>query len=348
MSASVPCLVVVISLRSAADPARHEDEDREQRERRRGEAPVEQDHRGRRGDDRRHVGDDRGRGRGDDALDAADVVCDPRLHLAGARPREEGERQALEVLVDGGAQVVHHALADEVRLPGLGDADHAGDDRDRDHPGDQDVEARRVDVRALCQDVVQEVAQEERRDDAEPGRDHDQAEQAQEARPVGLEEPRDPAAGAVAHRAASRLVAQRSRRPASWARSSSLKPAVIFLPTSRPRCGADAIASSPAGVSSTRRRRRSAGMRRAQDPAPLLGGVDERRQRGRRDAEAAAQLTQVDGAAGVAEAGQELPLLHRQAVLAGDPVGGRLGEPVDPADGPERGRSGRRLGARTH
>ena len=45
------------------------------------------------------------------SVDAADVVCDPRLHLAGARAREERERHALQVRVHGGAQVVHHALA---------------------------------------------------------------------------------------------------------------------------------------------------------------------------------------------------------------------------------------------
>ena len=39
--------------------------------------------------------------------------------------------------VDGGAQVVHHLLADEVRLPRLGDTDRAGDDRDHDHAGDR-------------------------------------------------------------------------------------------------------------------------------------------------------------------------------------------------------------------
>ena len=89
-------------------------------------------------------------------------------------------------------------------------------------------------------------------------------------------------------------------------------------------------------------------MRRAQDEPPLLGGVHERGQRRRSDAEAAAELTQVDGSTGAAEAGQELPLLHREAVLAGDPVGGRLGEPVDPTDGPERGRARGCLGARTH
>jgi len=35
-------------------------------------------------------------------------------------------------------------------------------------------------------------------------------------------------------------------------------------------------------------------------------------------------------------------------VLARDPVGGRLGEPIDAADSPKRGWSRRRLGARTH
>src|SRR5439155_16324151 len=108
----------------------------------------------------------------------------------------------------------------------------------------------------LGQHVVQEVAQQERGDDAEASRDHDEAEEAHEALPVRLEEPRDPVSGALAHRAASRLVAQRSSRPASWVRSPSLKPAVMRFPTSRPRWGAAAIAISPAGVSSTRRRRR--------------------------------------------------------------------------------------------
>ena len=52
--------------------------------------------------------------RGDDAVDAADVVGDARLHLARARVREEGQRHALQVRVDRRAQVVHHALADLV------------------------------------------------------------------------------------------------------------------------------------------------------------------------------------------------------------------------------------------
>ena len=45
---------------------------------------------------------------------AADVVGDPRLDLAGAGAGEEGQRHPLQVAVDGGAQVVHDPLADDV------------------------------------------------------------------------------------------------------------------------------------------------------------------------------------------------------------------------------------------
>jgi hypothetical protein len=56
------------------------------------------------------------------------------------------------VPVDRGAEVVHHALPDLVRVEGLDDAERAGRDRDPDHPeheqrqqrlvllGDRDVE----------------------------------------------------------------------------------------------------------------------------------------------------------------------------------------------------------------
>ena len=62
------------------------------------------------------------RGVRDDVLDAADVVRDPRLHLARAGPREEREREPLEVPEDRRAQVVHDALPDLVRKQRL---DHA-------------------------------------------------------------------------------------------------------------------------------------------------------------------------------------------------------------------------------
>ena len=78
---------------------------------------------------------------------AADVVRDAALHLARARAGEERERQALQVAVDGRAEVVHHRLADEVREERLPDADHAGDDRDRDHPRDERSQEAELDRR---------------------------------------------------------------------------------------------------------------------------------------------------------------------------------------------------------
>ncbi len=136
--------------------------------------------------DRRDVLDDRGRGRGDDAVDAADVVGDARLHLARARVREERQRHALQVRVDGRAQVVHHALADLVGDPRLRDADHARDDRQRDHPRDELDHQRRVVLRV---GLVDEFPQQERADHAEPGRQEDQRQQQAEPRPVGREQP---------------------------------------------------------------------------------------------------------------------------------------------------------------
>ena len=79
------------------------------------EPPVEQEHRDDRRDHRGHVREHRGRRRSDDRVDAADVVRDAALHVARARAREEGEREPLQVPVDGGAQVVHDRLADLVR-----------------------------------------------------------------------------------------------------------------------------------------------------------------------------------------------------------------------------------------
>ena len=120
------------------------------------------EHRDDRREHRRHVGDDRRRGGGDDVLHAADVVGDPRLHLARARAREERERQPLEVAVDRGAQVVHDALADDVRQPGLRDAEHAGGDRDR--RSSRATSSVSSAVSPLRDRVVEHLAQQERRD----------------------------------------------------------------------------------------------------------------------------------------------------------------------------------------
>ena len=133
MSARRPCRRDVIARRSRPTRRVSQTNSGTQREGDQREPPVEQRHRDRRRDHRRRVLGDRRRGARRDVVDAADVVGDPRLHLAGARAREERERQPLQVAVDGDAQVVHDALADLVGDVGLHDAERRGRDRDRDH-----------------------------------------------------------------------------------------------------------------------------------------------------------------------------------------------------------------------
>ena len=126
MSASVSCVVFAIRRRSL--PTRRVSNTKSGISAKANSASCQlsNEHADHRRDDGRHVRGDRRRRVRDDVLHAADVVRDPRLHLARARAREEGERQPLQVPEDRGAQVVHHALADLVREQRLDHAEHAG------------------------------------------------------------------------------------------------------------------------------------------------------------------------------------------------------------------------------
>ena len=100
---------------------------------------------------------------GDDRLDAADVVGEAALDLAGAGLGEEAQRHPLEVGVQRAAQVLHDVLADDVVEVALADADEAGDDRQHDHQPDVQVELAEV----LAGDrVVDEQLEQERVDRA--------------------------------------------------------------------------------------------------------------------------------------------------------------------------------------
>ena len=68
--------------------------------------------------------------------------------------------------VDGGAQVVHDALSDGVGDQRLSHSKRARGDCDRDHPRDQ---AREQDGVALRDRLVEDGAQQERRDHPERG-----------------------------------------------------------------------------------------------------------------------------------------------------------------------------------
>src|SRR5439155_24077609 len=112
------------------------------------------------------------------------------LHLAGTRLCDEGEREPLQMTVDGRAHVVHHALADLSREVRLDHAEDAGDDRDRDRDAD---ECARQPQPTLRDRGVEELLDHERRDDAEPGGEYDQRSDDAELPPVRSEEPADAA-----------------------------------------------------------------------------------------------------------------------------------------------------------
>ena len=127
--------------------------------------------------------------------------------------------------VDRRAQVVHHRLADEVREKRLPHADHAGHDRDRDHPRDEGGEEAELDrclpgLRVDLDRGVEHRAEEERRDDAEPGRDDDQAADERQAGAVRPEQPDDPAEVRLADggvcRALRRLAGHEGVEAATW------------------------------------------------------------------------------------------------------------------------------------
>ena len=127
--------------------------------------------------------------------------------------------------VDRRAQVVHDRLADEVREQRLPDADHAGDDRDRDHPRDEGSEEAEIDarLRGLRIDLdrgIEHRAKQERRDDAEPRGDDDQPADERQAGAVRAEQPDDPAEVRLADggvcRALRRLAGHEGVEAATW------------------------------------------------------------------------------------------------------------------------------------
>ncbi len=112
---------------------------------------------------REHVLHGRARGVADDVVDAADVVGDARLQLAGAGAGEEPQRHPLQVRVDADPQVVHHPLPDQVGQPGGPDAEHRGERGGQQHAAGEPAHQRGA---ALGQGAVDDLAQQERRRDA--------------------------------------------------------------------------------------------------------------------------------------------------------------------------------------
>ena len=111
----------------------HQKEHGRDREGNEGKAPVEIKHDPDHADQRHHV-DQNAEQRGvDEVLDGFDVAGDPRDQVAGPRLIVFGQRQPLNVVVQGPAQVVPHPLADARRQVFLEvGADGADNRNDRD------------------------------------------------------------------------------------------------------------------------------------------------------------------------------------------------------------------------
>lgn len=92
--------------------------------------------------------------------------------------------------VDGGAEVVHHVLAHEVREPGLRDAQCAGGDRDGNHSHHEPGQQRRV---LMWDRLVYYGTEQERSDHCQAGRDEDERQHRTEAGAVGREQAADAA-----------------------------------------------------------------------------------------------------------------------------------------------------------
>ena len=143
----------------------------------------------------------------DVAVDVTTVSMPPmsfamRLCTSPVRvPREEGERQPLQMAIDGSPQVVHDRLADLVREQRLEDADDAGHDRDRDHARHERRQQAEINIAAglLRERGVEHLAQKEGGHDADRRGDDDQAADDRKAGPVVAEEREDAAQIRPAH-----------------------------------------------------------------------------------------------------------------------------------------------------
>ena len=90
--------------------------------------------------------------------------------------------------VEAVAQVLHHAVADEVREIGLAHPDHAEHDRDRHHQTHERKQQIEVGPVRDEQGVVEHHLHEQRVDDPEPGGHHDRDEDQRRTSAIGPEQ----------------------------------------------------------------------------------------------------------------------------------------------------------------
>ena len=98
------------AVRADPEPGRRERHQRDHRERREGEPPVEDEEDDRRSDEEHHVLDERRDAVRDQRVERLDVVRDPADDRAGAVALEVPEGEALQVLEQANPEVGERAL----------------------------------------------------------------------------------------------------------------------------------------------------------------------------------------------------------------------------------------------
>ena len=173
-----------------ADPAGGQDERGQEGEREERELPRHREHRGEHEHDGEQVGEHVRQGRRERLLGAEDVAVEALDERTGARPAEEGERHALDVVEDRGAQVDDEPFADAGGEPALRDAEGAGEHGEA--GGDRRERDDEADV-AGGDAVVDDALEEERGDGTGGGVDGDEHEERGELAAVGPGEREHPA-----------------------------------------------------------------------------------------------------------------------------------------------------------
>ena len=187
-------------LRPAGDPPTdpadldlQHDEDRQQRDRDERELPGQQQHADQRRDHGDRVGQDRGGGLGHHRLDAADVVAEPGLDVAGPGAGEEAEVHRLQVHEQPVAQVLHDPVAQRGGQERLPDPDQRRHHRDHDHEGDQDEQQPQVGAAGHEQGLVEHRPGQERVRDPQHRGHQDRRPDQRQPRPVRREQLGHPA-----------------------------------------------------------------------------------------------------------------------------------------------------------
>ena len=127
------------------------------------------------------VGEDLDDGIADRVLRADHVVVEAAHQLARLGVGEEAQGHALEVRVEGDAQIVDHAFADAGVEPALEDADQPAHRRDANQGQCKEIEAGKI---AVGEGAVNQVAQDQRPEQPQPGARQDGEEHPGDQPPV--------------------------------------------------------------------------------------------------------------------------------------------------------------------